>query len=243
MIIECYTSTDKLIDWNTIPLTDLLSDYTPNGWEDLFDTVKDTIPEISQKLEEYTKEHTIFPPMDLTFNIFDQIKPKDVKVVILGQDPYIKSGEAMGLSFSVPPGIRLPPSLRNIYKELVAEGYQSYINRKTGDLTEWVKKGVFLYNCCLTVNEGKSGSHKDLWKEFTERVISYLNSLDNIAWIFLGKKAQQYSHSIDTTRHGVFVAGHPSPLNRLGDFAGSNVFNDAENYLYDHGREFSWELE
>lgn len=243
MIIECYTSNDKLINWNTITLTELVSEYSPDGWEILFRTSKSKIMDISPKLEEYAKENTIFPPMDLTFNIFDQLKPQDVKVVLLSQDPYIRTGEAVGMSFSVPPGVKLPPSIRNIYKELVAEGYQSYTNRKSGDLTEWVKKGVFLYNCCLTVNEGKSGSHKNLWKEFTHRVISYLNGFNNIAWILLGKKAQYYTSHIDTNRHGVFIAGHPSPLNRLGDFAGSNVFIDAENYLREHDREFNWDLE
>lgn len=227
------------MDWSKNTLLQL---PTPPGWEIFFDTVEtDILPPISEKILEFANDTEIYPPMDAVYSIFNKLKPSDIKVVILGQDPYIKPGQAVGMSFSVPDSFKPPPSLKNIYKELAAEGYESYTNRKTGDLTDWVEKGVFLYNCCLTVNKGKSDSHKNLWKDFTNLLIDYLNQFDNIAWILLGKKAQQYSTRIDTTRHKIFAAGHPSPLNRLRDFAGSNVFIDTQTYLNDNDIDFDWD--
>ena len=242
MEIDYYIGTKK-IDWDTITLQDYVNEYIPNGWEDVFEAAKDEVfPEISELLQRYTKKHTIYPPLPLLFNSLDSLQPCNIKVVILGQDPYINEGEAMGWSFSVPDGVKVPPSLRNIYKELASEGYSGYKNRKTGDLTAWVEKGVFLYNTCLTVNKGTSASHKDLWGEFTDMIINYLNQEEHIAWILLGAKAQKYSKKLDKERHGVFCAGHPSPLNRNRDFAGSGVFEDAQEYLTKHKRVFSWDL-
>ena len=238
-----YQIEEKPLNWETTTLQEFVQVYQSPGWEDIFEACEDDVfPEISDLLKRYAKTKTIYPPMPLVFNALDSLQPEDIKVVIIGQDPYIKPGEAMGWSFSVPEGVTLPPSLRNIYKELTADGFTGYKNRKTGNLTEWVEKGVFLYNACLTVDKGESASHKDLWCDFTDMVINYLNQQDHIAWILLGSKAQKYAKKLDRERHGVFVAGHPSPVNRAGGFSGSGVFASAERYLNKHGREFSWNL-
>ena len=243
MDVEYYIG-KKPLDWDSVTLEEFTSKYIPQGWEEVFEAAEDDIiPEISELLDRYTNKTTIYPPMSFVFNALDSLPPDQIKVVIIGQDPYINKGEAMGLSFSVPDGVKVPPSLRNIYKELTVEGYRGYKNRKTGDLTEWVERGVFLYNTCLTVNQGESGSHKELWGEFTDMVINYLNQQDHIAWILLGAKAHRYAKKLDKERHGVYMAGHPSPLNRNGDFAGSGVFEEAEEYLEKHGRDFTWNLD
>ena len=148
----------------------------------------------------------------------------------------------MGWSFSVPSGVKAPPSLCNIYKELNDEGYTGYKNLKTGDLSAWVNKGVFLYNTCLTVNKGCSDSHRNLWTDFSDIVINYLSQKEHIAWILLGKKAQKYATFIDKETHGIYCAGHPSPINKSGGFFGSGIFKKAEEYLCKHNREFSWHL-
>lgn len=233
----------KLLTWDKVTLKEFTKACVPPGWEDVFEAAEDDIiPEISDTLVKYTKKNTIYPPMPFVFNPMDSLCPEDIKVVIIGQDPYINEGEAMGWSFSVPEGVKLPPSLRNIYKELDNEGYRGYKNLRSGDLTQWVERGVFLYNVCLTVNKGESGSHKSLWEEFTDMVINYLNQQEHIAWILLGAKAQKYAKKLDKEKHGVFMAGHPSPLNRNRDFIDSDVFEDAENYLRKKGREFTWHL-
>lgn len=235
-----YYIDDKLVSWNTMSLEEFTNTMIPTGWEEVFEAADDILPEISRELQKYAKKHIIYPPMHLVFNPLESLRPQDIKVVLIGQDPYINPGEAMGLSFSVPEGVKIPPSLRNIFKELVNEGYPEYHDRTNGDLTDWVSKGVFLYNTCLTVNKGMSGSHKNLWDDFTNLVINYLKQRKHIAWILLGAKAQKYAEGIDRDNHGIFMAGHPSPLNRNGDFAGSDVFTEAEDYLQDHGIEFTW---
>jgi uracil-DNA glycosylase len=238
-----YKINGKRVAWKKLSLQEYINEYVPVGWEDVFEALaEEIIPEISKKLEQYSKKNVIYPPMPFVFNALDSLQPKDVKVVIIGQDSYIKKGQAMGWSFSVPDGVKIPASLRNIYKELDIEGYKCYKNRKTGNLQEWVDKGVFLYNSCLTVNKQASGSHGNLWREFTNMVINCLQQQEYIAWIFLGKSAQAFSQRLDAETNGIFSAGHPSPLNTAGNFIGSNVFKNAEEYLYKHGREFTWNI-
>lgn len=237
-----YTANDKKLEWGSVSLSEFLDEYTPNGWESFFEGVAESIPNISDKLQDYSQNNTIYPPMHLLFNSFDALRPQDIKIVLIAQDPYINKNEAMGWSFSVPENSRVPASLRNIFKELDNEGFSGYKN-KNGDLTDWVKKGVFLYNSCLTVNKSKSGSHGDLWLDFSNSLINFLNDqCNNIAWVLLGAKAKQYSKLIDNSRHGVFKAGHPSPLNKSGGFIGSNVFLNAENYLKQNNIDFTWNL-
>lgn len=234
----------KKVSWDTMTLEEFTTVYRPKGWEDVFEAAEDDIiPEISAKLQTKVAKNVVYPPLPLVFNALESLRPDQVKVVLLGQDPYINENQACGLSFSLPEGVRLPPSIKRIYKELVDEGYTSYKNRKSGDLSVWVDKGVFLYNPILTVDAGKSNSHKTIgWKEFSDMVISVLNSEEHIAWILLGSPAQKYAAKIDKERHRVFKAGHPSPLNRNNDFLGSDVFEEAEAYLRECGVDFTWEL-
>jgi uracil-DNA glycosylase len=167
--------------------------------------------QIDQQLQQQASQgKTLFPPQPLIFNSLRTMAPADIKVVILGQDPYHGAGEAMGLSFSVPPGVRIPPSLRNIYKELVADlggGMPA-----SGDLTHWAEQGVLLLNSVLTVEMDKAGSHGKLgWQAVTDALIDAVNQ-QNPGCVFLlwGNWAQTKAERIDTSRHLVLTAAHPS---------------------------------
>jgi len=154
----------------------------------------------------------IYPPGSLIFNAFDQVPVEKVKVVILGQDPYHNPGEAMGLSFSVPQGVRVPPSLKNIYKELHRDLGFNIPNH--GDLTAWAKQGVFLLNAMLTVEHKKAGSHKKIgWQDFTNAVISKLSQKrSGIIFMLWGNFAKGKKEFINTEKHHILEAFHPSPL-------------------------------
>lgn len=173
---------------------------------------------------------TVFPPGPLIFNAFNTTPFEKVKVVVLGQDPYIKPGEAMGLSFSVPKGVRVPPSLRNIYKELNAD--LGCIIPNHGDLTKWAEQGVFLLNASLTVEQGKSNSHaKCGWHTFTDAVIRTISEeRKNIVFMLWGNFAKKKAALIDPFKHLVLEAAHPSPL-AGGAYFGSKHFSKANEYL------------
>ncbi len=179
---------------------------------------------------------TIYPPGALIFNAFDTTPFDKVKVVILGQDPYINRGEAMGLSFSVPAGVRIPPSLRNIYRELHTDTGMDIPN--SGDLTNWANEGVFLLNAVLTVEKGRSRSHaKRGWEEFTDAVIKKLSDLrEHLVFMLWGNFAKSKKALIDAEKHLVLEAAHPSPL-AGGAFFGSRHFSKANEYLKAQGIE------
>jgi uracil-DNA glycosylase len=179
---------------------------------------------------------SVFPPGPLIFNAFNKTPFSQVKVVILGQDPYIKPGEAMGLSFSVPPGTRIPPSLQNIFKELQDD--LMCPPRPNGDLSGWAEQGVFLLNASLTVLQGQSNSHADIgWQRFTDAVISKISSLQQgIVFMLWGNFARQKSGLIDPFRHLVLEAAHPSPLAR-GAFLGCRHFSKANEFLAQQGKQ------
>ena len=172
----------------------------------------------------------IFPPGSLIFNAFNTTPFEDVKVVILGQDPYHNPYEAMGLSFSVPKGVRTPPSLRNIYKELNSDLGIPIPNH--GDLTSWAKQGVFLLNAMLTVEKNKAGSHKKIgWQDFTDAVIRNLSThRENLVFMLWGGFAKKKNVLIDYSKHLVLEAAHPSPL-AGGAYFGSKHFSQANAYL------------
>ena len=178
---------------------------------------------------------TIFPPGKLIFNAFDRSPFERVKVVIIGQDPYHGPGQAMGLSFSVPPGIRVPPSLQNIYKELQRE-YPDFRIPDHGDLGYWAQQGVLLLNASLTVEAGRAGSHRDLgWQRFTDAAIGALNrEREGIVFLLWGAFAKAKAVLIDRGKHCVLTAVHPSPLagNR---FLGCDHFRRANDYLTSRG--------
>ena len=179
---------------------------------------------------------TIYPPGSLIFNAFNTTPVDKVRVVVLGQDPYIKPGEAMGLSFSVPKGVRIPPSLQNIYKELHTDLGCPLPNH--GDLTKWAQQGVFLLNASLTVERGKSNSHaKSGWHTFTDAVIQQLsNEKDGLVFMLWGNFAKRKAALIDPFKHLVLEAAHPSPL-AGGAYFGSKHFSKANEYLATQGKD------
>lgn len=177
---------------------------------------------------------TIYPPGSLIFNAFNTTPLDQVKVVILGQDPYHNPGEAMGLSFSVPKGIRIPPSLRNIYKEINDDLGLPIPNH--GDLTSWAQQGVFLLNAMLTVEKNKPRSHQKIgWQDFTDAVIRNLsNQREGLVFMLWGGFAKKKAELIDNTKHKILTAAHPSPL-AGGAFFGSKHFSQANAFLQQQG--------
>ena len=177
---------------------------------------------------------TIYPPGSLIFNAFNTTPFPEVKVVIIGQDPYHNPGEAMGLCFSVPKGVRVPPSLKNIYKELESDVGASIPNH--GDLTSWAQQGVFLLNAMLTVERNRPGSHQKIgWQDFTDAVIRKLSDgREHIVFMLWGGFARKKKELIDGSKHLILEAAHPSPL-AGGAFFGSKHFSKANAYLQEHG--------
>ena len=186
------------------------------------------------------KGTTVYPAFDDVFNAFALTSFSKTKVVILGQDPYHGAGQAHGLSFSVRDGIKLPPSLRNIFRELSDEFNLSLpVN---GNLSTWARQGVLLLNTVLTVDEGKAGSHQgNGWEQFTDLVISKLNlHPQNLVFVLWGKPAQRKSGLIDS-RHAIVASAHPSPLSAHRGFKGSRPFSKINAYLRSFGRnEIDW---
>ena len=194
--------------------------------------------------QEYGSGKSIYPKASQMFNAFNLTPLSNVKVVILGQDPYHGPGQAMGLSFSVPKMIPMPPSLRNIVKEMADD--IGTVPPKHGDLTHWAQQGVLLLNASLTVEEGMAGSHQGKgWEQFTDAVIDVVNKqTSNTVFILWGSKAKLKGKFIDTEKHLILSAVHPSPLaaNR-GGFFGSKPFSKANEYLVQHGKQaIDWQL-
>ena len=182
------------------------------------------------------KTKTIFPPYD---NIFDALRFTDydkVKVVILGQDPYHGIGEAHGLSFSVKEGVKMPPSLLNIFKELYSD---LGIKRTKSDLTDWAKEGVLLLNSIMTVVKDSPLSHKNKgWETFTDNVISKLNEREEpVIFLLWGSFARSKKELITNKRHKIIESVHPSPLSASRGFFGSKPFSKINNYLKEMGKE------
>lgn len=184
----------------------------------------------------------IYPPGSLIFNAF-RLTPADrVKVVILGQDPYHGPGQAMGLSFSVPDGIAAPPSLKNIFKEIAAD--LGVTMSGSTDLTPWARQGVLMLNSILTVEAGRAASHSRIgWQEFTDAVIRYLSdNHSGIIFMLWGNYARSKKALIDTSRHTVLEAAHPSPL-AGGAFFGCRHFSKANEILRQEGLDpIDWRL-
>lgn len=192
----------------------------------------------------YQSDDSIYPPAPLMFNAFNLTPLAHVKVVILGQDPYHRPGQAMGLSFSVPKTMPKPPSLNNVLKEMADDIGTSYSAH--GDLTYWAQQGVLLLNSSLTVKEGEPNSHQNKgWEQFTDAVIDIINQqTDHIVFILWGSKAQKKGKYINTDKHLILTAVHPSPLaaNR-GGFFGSKPFSKTNDYLKQYGKTpIDWQL-
>jgi len=177
----------------------------------------------------------IFPKGANYFRALDLTPPEDVRVVILGQDPYHGPGQAHGLSFSVPPGVRIPPSLVNIYKELQAD--LGISPAPHGFLEAWAKQGVLLLNSVLTVESGQAGAHQGKgWERFTDAVIRVINDQPHpVVFILWGAYAQKKAGFVDASRHLVIKSAHPSPLSAHNGFLGSRPFSKANDFLKANG--------
>lgn len=189
---------------------------------------------------EYSSK-TIYPPGKLIFNAFEHCNWDKVEVVIIGQDPYHGPGQAMGLSFSVPKGVKNPPSLQNIYKEIQSDLGNASIT--SGDLTPWAEQGVLLLNAVLTVEAGKAASHAGKgWEIFTDAVIKKLSEeKENLVFILWGSYAQKKGQVVDSTKHFIIKSAHPSPLSAYNGFFGSKPFSQTNEYLKKIGkREITW---
>ncbi|EAJ2437566.1 uracil-DNA glycosylase [Campylobacter upsaliensis] len=195
-----------------------------------------------QYIETLKAGKNIYPPTNLTFNAFNLTPLNSLKIVLLGQDPYHKQNQAMGLSFSVPKGVPIPPSLRNIFKELNADlGVKIPQN---GDLSAWARQGVLLLNAIFSVEENKPLSHSLWgWQEFSDNIIKKLSlEKEGLIFILWGKFAQSKKSLIDTRKHFILEAAHPSPLARQG-FLGCRHFSKSNALLEKLGKEpIKWDL-
>lgn len=176
-----------------------------------------------------------FPPGKLIFNAFNQCPFDNVKVVLIGQDPYHEPGQAQGLCFSVGDGVKFPPSLRNIFTEIQSDLEVAVPD--SGDLTRWAKQGVLLLNATLTVRAHAAGSHQNKgWETFTDAVIRAVSEgRDNVVFMLWGSYAQSKAKLIDSTRHCVLKSAHPSPLSAYRGFFGNHHFSICNQYLQQHG--------
>ena len=193
--------------------------------------------------EEYAT-HVVYPPADDIFNAFHFTPLREVKVVILGQDPYHNNGQAHGLSFSVKPGVAIPPSLVNIYKELHSD-LGCYIP-DNGYLEKWAKQGVLLLNTVLTVRAHRANSHKEIgWEQFTDAAIKVLAEQDRpMVFILWGRPAQRKKEMIHNPKHLVLMSAHPSPLSAYRGFFGSHPFSRTNEYLEENGlAPIDWQIE
>lgn len=203
----------------------------------------DYFSRLKQFLMKEKEQYTIYPPGKLIFNAFDQTPFEMVKVVILGQDPYHGKGQAHGLCFSVPQGIKPPPSLVNIFKEL-----QDDLNipfPKHGNLDKWAKQGVLLLNATLTVRASQAGSHQNNgWEAFTNAAIQKLSSgRENLVFLLWGNYAKAKESLIDTEKHLVLKAAHPSPFSAHNGFLGCRHFSRTNQYLTEKNKEpIDWQL-
>jgi uracil-DNA glycosylase len=179
------------------------------------------------------EQHTCFPPKELIFEAFNQCSFDAVKVVIIGQDPYHGVGEANGLCFSVADGVRIPPSLRNIFREM-SDDLGTVFLPTSGNLQSWAHQGVLLLNATLTVRQDSPNSHKHLkWSQFTDAVIEFINSKkEGIVFVLWGSFAQKKGVKIDRNKHLVLTSGHPSPLSaNQGKWFGNKHFSLVNDYL------------
>lgn len=200
--------------------------------------------QLSAFLHEAYATKTIFPPKAKVFSAFEVCDYPDVKVVILGQDPYHEVNQAHGMCFSVNPGVKIPPSLVNIYKEL-HDDLGCYIPNN-GYLMPWAKQGVFLLNTVMSVEEGKANSHANKgWEIFTDHTIQKINEKeDPVVFMLWGRNARNKASMIDRNKHLVLECAHPSPLSAYHGFFGCGHFSQANAFLVQHGKEpIHWQIE
>ncbi|WP_276885450.1 uracil-DNA glycosylase [Anaerococcus lactolyticus] len=205
---------------------------------------KEYFKKIESFLDKAYEEKNIYPPRDEIFKSLELSSFEDTNVVILGQDPYYNPGKAEGLSFSVKKGVKLPPSLRNIYKEMNNDlGLEP---AKNGTLISWARQGVLLLNASLTVEEKKPNSHKSIgWQIFTDKIISLLNERERpLVFILWGNFARSKKALITNSRHLILESAHPSPLSARNGFLGSKPFSKTNEFLKKNNlKVIDWEIE
>lgn len=209
--------------WNTA-----LAEYTASA----------AFADLAEKIAAERKSHLVFPREEDVFRALQLTGLPEVKVLILGQDPYHDDNQAHGLAFSVPENVKLPPSLRNIYKELAVE-YDRIFMPESGDLTHWAEQGVLLLNTVLTVRAHCANSHAKLgWEDFTDEIIKVVNAQASPGVVFMlwGNPAQKKRRLIDAARHHILCCAHPSPLSAYRGFFGSNIFKRANELLTASGK-------
>jgi len=206
-----------------------------NGWEIYLDFSK--YEDLFEKVNRAYEKTEVYPPKEMMFSAFTLTPPEAVRAVILGQDPYHEPGQAHGLAFSVKEGVKLPPSLVNIYKE--RESDVGVPVSENGDLTSWAKQGVLLLNTVLTVEKGKANSHKDFgWQAFTDDVVASVAKLPQpVAFVLWGAQAQKKAAVAAASEYPrlVLQSPHPSPLSSYRGFFGSKPFSQINEFLAAHG--------
>lgn len=217
-----------------------------NDWQPIIEEATNTESYQSLKrflIDEY-EEHIVYPPIEEIWTAFEWTPYKDVKVVIIGQDPYHGPNQAHGLSFSVKETVKIPPSLRNIYKEL--ENDLKYPPVNHGYLKKWAKQGVLMLNTVLTVRAHTPNSHKNKgWEKVTNHAIEALNDLDHaVVFLLWGRHAQQKKHLINTNKHFIIESSHPSPFSARHSFFGSKPFSKVNALLEADGQTpIDWKLD
>jgi len=209
-----------------------------SSWEEIFNNYPkiDELNNMIKEIDEQRLTKTIYPPKEQVFRVFD-LPLEDIKVVILGQDPYHNPEQACGLSFSVNDGVPLPKSLINIYKELHDD--LGIIPAKTGNLESWFKQGIFLLNAVLTVEKNSPASHSKMgWEDFTDYIIEKISEEnENVVFVLWGAYARSKNKLIDPSKHKIIESAHPSPLSAYRGFFGSKVFSQINSYLAENDRE------
>ncbi len=205
-----------------------------NSWEKVIDSEreKEYFKKLKAEIDKRYETTTVFPEKKKIFNAFAKTSLENLKVVILGQDPYHGFGQAQGLSFSTPKNIKNPPSMQNILKEIYSD-LQRQSSCLDGDLTPWAKQGVLLLNTILTVEEGKAKSHHNLgWEIFTDNIIKYISeNKENIIFLLWGSPSIAKSKLIDKNKHHILIAPHPSPLSAYRGFFGCKHFSKTNELL------------
>lgn len=216
-----------------------LQDLLYNDWKIILKSLLDSTDfhVFAEKIVSIYQSEIIYPPKEHVFSALNLCEFNQTRVVIIGQDPYHGVRQAHGLSFSVPDGVALPPSLKNIFKELFAD---LSVMRTSGDLSDWSRQGVLLLNSVLTVRTGEAGSHHSLgWSIFTKAVLEALNNQEvPIVFLLWGNAAQKFAASIDSSKHFVVKSAHPSPLSaNRGGWFGSKPFSKTNDFLRSKGFE------
>ena len=215
------------------------------SWKKIISTEfkKNYIQDLDKYLIKEQKKYKIFPPKKKIFNSMNITSFEEIKIVIIGQDPYHGLGQAHGLAFSVSKGIPIPPTLKNIFKEIKND--LNINNCDVGDLTKWAKQGVFLLNSILTVRENKASSHQNKgWEQFTDNIISAISkNHKNIIFLLWGKFAQKKKKLIDSSKHHILISSHPSPLSAHRSFFGCKHFSKCNKILKKLDKSIiNWEL-